>query len=594
MPDDYSTAPAGDTAPESSPDPLGILGWTIGGKYKIQSYLGGGGFGEVYEGYNANLTGQRLVIKFFKRVQAREKFDKEAKILCMLDHPNICRVIDYLPDEGAVVVCFIDGKDTGVMLKDTGALTEQQFLNVARSITSAIAYAHEKKIAHRDIKPGNIIIDKNNNVFLIDFGIAKEMGTEATKTAYTALTPMFAAPERQAGEKGYNPFISDVYETGVTLFNLATNSLPYRNPTNPDTSEWGGVAARRLSPELTRILKKATHPEPAKRYNSAQEMAEDIKDLKAAFGKPRRRSRMALWVILLMVLIVAGYLERDYVVDFWSKLFEAKMAEIKSGDSEAEQTPDDAAEQDGPGQPLSGTQDSSAIDADITEVPDEQPIEPEGGAVSTEELTTEEAVTSEPEVTKQEPPPPPPPPPPPAKANVALTVAPEKDVSLTFDGTGRQPGTRFRIDPGRYEVVVIQPDFPIFRRYYDVNDGPVDLDISLPDEFRTIDTLEFQVALIPPMEYHILEITRNGRKQTIHDFPYLNFQQPVGEWGFRLSVRGIGPAQHSKGQVDSCVIFPFNPQLREVITGNFGILKVGVPTGGDGSVARLLVYWTQI
>jgi serine/threonine-protein kinase len=173
MPDNSDTNPMDSTNPEPEPnsDPLGIIGWVIGGKYKIHSYLGGGGFGEVYEGYNENLSEQKLVIKFFKRVQAREKFDKEAKILCMLDHPNICRVIDYLPDEGAVVVAFIDGRDGSVMLKQSGALEGNLFLKVARGITSAIAYAHNKKIAHRDIKPGNILVDKNENVFLIDFGI---------------------------------------------------------------------------------------------------------------------------------------------------------------------------------------------------------------------------------------------------------------------------------------------------------------------------------------------------------------------------------------------------------------------------------------
>jgi len=232
----------------------------------MKSYIGGGGFGEVYEGYNKNLPEQKLVFKFFKRVQSRDKFAKEAKILCMLDHPNISRVIDYLPDEGAVVVSFIDGKDGSSILKSTGALDEARFLKVARAMTDAIAFAHDKRIAHRDIKPGNIMFDKSGHVYLIDFGIAKEMGGDATKTAYVALTPLFAAPERQAGDQDYNPFLSDIYEMGVTLFNFATNDLPYRNPANPNIREWGGMASEKLSPEVRRILMKATHPNPKERY----------------------------------------------------------------------------------------------------------------------------------------------------------------------------------------------------------------------------------------------------------------------------------------------------------------------------------------
>ena len=171
------------TQRDETGDPLGIIGWIIGSKYKIRSHIGGGGFGEVYEGFNVNLPDQRLVVKFFKRVQSRDKFVKEAKILCLLDHANILRIIDFLPDEGALIVPFIDGIDGAGMLKRSGPLSEGLYLKVARTMTDALAYAHEHKIAHRDIKPGNILIDKNENTYLIDFGIAKEIKDSATKTA---------------------------------------------------------------------------------------------------------------------------------------------------------------------------------------------------------------------------------------------------------------------------------------------------------------------------------------------------------------------------------------------------------------------------
>ncbi|MCP4706656.1 MAG: serine/threonine protein kinase, partial [candidate division Zixibacteria bacterium] len=206
MSDENKTTGWEDNPDENQPlDPLGVIGWVIGSKYKVRSYIGGGGFGEVYSGYNVNLVEQNLVIKFFKKVQERDKFDKEAKILCLLDHPNICRVIDYLPEEGALVVAFIDGHDGKEILRESGPLPSNLLLKVGRTMTSALAYAHNKKIAHRDIKPDNILIDKNENVYLIDFGIAKVMREDATKTAYQALTPMFAAPERQGGDSNYNP-----------------------------------------------------------------------------------------------------------------------------------------------------------------------------------------------------------------------------------------------------------------------------------------------------------------------------------------------------------------------------------------------------
>ena len=191
------------TRPDNSAlDPLGLIGWDIAGKYKVTSYLGGGGFGEVYHGFNINLPEQKLVLKFFKRVAAREQFAREAKILCRLDHPNICRVIDFLSEEGALVVASIDGKDGGMILKKSGKLSEELFLKVARTMTDALAYAHDRQIAHRDIKPANIMIDANERIYLIDFGIAKEVSGGATSTGYQALTPMFAAPERQHATRG--------------------------------------------------------------------------------------------------------------------------------------------------------------------------------------------------------------------------------------------------------------------------------------------------------------------------------------------------------------------------------------------------------
>jgi len=138
-------------------DPQTLIGWEVADKYKILRHLGGGGFGEVYEAFNVNLIVQRVVVKFLKQVRSRDRFEKEAKILCQLDHPNICRIIDFLPDESALVMQFIDGRDFDVILEETGPPTEEIILKVARSVCAATAYAHTRRIAHRDIKPKNIM-----------------------------------------------------------------------------------------------------------------------------------------------------------------------------------------------------------------------------------------------------------------------------------------------------------------------------------------------------------------------------------------------------------------------------------------------------
>lgn len=587
MPDDEQTHPLGDSDSQRPLDPLGIIDWVIGGKYKIKSYLGGGGFGEVYEGYNENLPEQRVVIKFFKRVQAREKFAKEAKILCMLDHPNISRVIDYLPDEGAVIVSFIDGKDGAVILRESGALSEKRFLNVARAMTSAIAYAHQKKIAHRDIKPGNILIDKNENVYLIDFGIAKQTGTDATKTGYSALTPMFAAPERQTGGKDYNPFISDIYEMGITLFNFATSSLPYRNPTNPDVNEWGGLAARKLSPELTDILKKATHPDPKKRYQSAADLAEAFKNLKSAFGLRRRRSKAPLIIVLIVVVLAAaGYLGRDTISDYVAGLTGSpeETELVKPGDIREEvQSPKAAEElqqseqgQAKPDTTRPGVPSSQQSTSSITNKPENQPP-----ATSTTETAAKKIKPAEQK-----------PPPPPAKSEVLAQVTPADDAVLEIGGKRRDLNKRFEIEPGRYQATITQPDYPVLRRTVDLPTGPSNISFDLQKEFSALDTVDVQMALIPPTDNYILEFTRNGRKQTIPNFPYLGMKIPVGEWMIDLTLRGIGLAENQPARIDSCIIYPFNSALRSAVRGESGMLKVN-PAGSPEEAARLLVYWSQ-
>jgi len=606
MPDYDDTNPIDTTQPEDNFDPLGIMGWVIGGKYRIRGYLGGGGFGEVYEACNENLTEQRLVIKFFKRVQAREKFAKEAKILCMLDHPNISRVIDYLPEEGAVVVAFIDGKDGGVILKESGAIKEELFIKVARSISSAIAYAHEKKIAHRDIKPGNIIIDKHENVYLIDFGIAKEMGTEATKTAYTALTPMFAAPERQSGEKGYNPFLSDVYETGITLFNLATNSLPYRNPTNPLVEEWGGMAANRLSPELTRILKKATHPVPAKRYPSAAAMAEDLKSLQAAFGGSRKRSRLPLIAALILIVAIAGYLGRNQITGLWAgrPAVEERPAETTSSPQNVPDQPPDETGGASTGRPSGTAEDVTSVEVEPPPVPAQQQLPEQKPAVAEPQVVAQQdkpadnagkvgddASQGEAEnIPEQKPEPKPQPPP---KSEVFLGIIPSDSVSLTVGGVKRQSGQRFTIDPGKYDVVVVHPDFPIYRGSLDATSGKVDQALDLAELSGALDTIGLQIALIPVETDYVLELKRNGRRKLIFDFPYLGLSQVTGDWLIELDVKPVGAALGKSVKVDSCVIFPFDPALRQVVKGKSGVLRVAGRESQQTTSARLLVYWSQ-
>ena len=577
--------------PDDKPsDPLGIIGWVIGGKYKVHAHIGGGGFGEVYDAYNVNLPEQKLVVKFFKRVQSRDKFAKEAKILCLLDHPNICRIIDFLPEEGAVVMAFINGHDGSAILKSTGALEEQLFVKLARAVTSAIAYAHEKKIAHRDIKPSNIIIDNNDNVYLIDFGIAKEMGTDATRTAYQALTPMFAAPERQSGEQDYNPFLSDIYETGITLFTLATNDMPYRNPVNPNLDEWGGSSARRLSPQLRRILKKATHPDPTKRYRKASDLADEMEKLESAYQSPKKFPLALVLTGLVIIIAVAAFLYQDKVTYYWSKYVPKDLFESKETPPPTATQPDadSAAAAITPAEDTVKADTATAVKTDLPKTApavkktDEKPAPTKPQPAKPQ---TEKPVETKPVETVK------PAPPPPSKTRYVVNITPETNSVLKIDNQNRTPGQPFDLTPGSHELTVVHPDYPVFSDKVRVSGETDNYALDLIDKYNAVEEIEIQLGLNPPpSDKHILELYLNGWKETILSFPVLDFYRLPGEWNIEAKIIVLERDTRRTATVDSCVVFPYGGGPHNVVKGSKGTLKL-IADGQDR--VPLVIFWTD-
>lgn len=544
---------------ESQNDPLGIIGWTVGGKYRIRSYIGGGGFGEVYDGYNVNLPEQKLVIKFFKRVQSRDKFAKEAKILCLLDHPNILRIIDYLPEEGALVVPFIDGKDGATILKESGVLQEKLFLRVARAMTDALAYAHEKKIAHRDLKPGNILIDKNEHIYLIDFGIAKEMGGSATKTAYVALTPLFAAPERQSGDQDYNPFLSDIYELGVTLFNFATNEMPYRNPSHPNPNEWGGATAiKRLSPELRRILRKATNPDPSERYATASDFAREIRNLDIAFGGGKGKSKII--AIAAAVVVVAGgaYLASQFLMKEPSQ---TNTAEQQAVVKKEEPKP-------APNKPEDSQQGVKVIASPPEETKKEEP----------------KPLTAAPKDTVTATPVKPPMP------NLTVRVVPQFNATLYVDGRERALERRIEMEPGRHEIRVLHPDYPLL---IDTLDVSVDKshEYNLTSIYEGAQEVNFRIGVVPDdLKDASLQVSFNGKRRQFknEELPVLDWPVKIGRWQMRFDIT---TAARTAKKIDSLVTFPHGGGPRVRFGGNSATVDFGDARWQNLENIDVVIYW---
>ncbi len=310
-------------ASPSSPgkaDAAGHLGRTIGA-YRLERVLGAGGMGTVYLAERADAEFEhRVAIKLIRPGLGTEdilqRFRNERQVLARLEHPNIARLIDGgATDDGQpyLVMEYVDGEPIDRHCKNR-RLSLRDRLDLFRTVCSAVHYAHQNLIVHRDLKPSNILVDTSGRVKLLDFGVAKMIGTDdgdaggaemhdVTLTGQRVLTPRYASPEQVRGEPVSTA--SDVYSLGVVLFQLLTGELPYRpattsprdleraicedEPTRPSTAardadrdaaglpEEQAVLASRLSGDLDTILLMSLRKEPERRYGSARELADDIR-----------------------------------------------------------------------------------------------------------------------------------------------------------------------------------------------------------------------------------------------------------------------------------------------------------------------------
>jgi serine/threonine-protein kinase len=280
-----------------------MIGTQIG-NYRIEREIGEGGMSHVYVGRNVVATemlpaGYEVVLKVMTEelagdVTARKRFIKEASILSKLRHRYITRFFEFINNEnGAVLVMeFVEGTPVDVLLTERGALPVKDAISVCQCLLEALVYAHGKGIVHRDIKPANLIRENAGVVKVTDFGIAKikEGGggsgqTVLTKSGFLLGTPHYMSPEqirepKDAGAK------SDVYSSGVVLYEMLTGSLPFNSRSLPKLIDaiYRGEkqAPSAIRPEIKKDLEaiviKAMHPRMDQRFETAREFFEALEE----------------------------------------------------------------------------------------------------------------------------------------------------------------------------------------------------------------------------------------------------------------------------------------------------------------------------
>jgi serine/threonine-protein kinase len=307
----------------SESDP--VLGRVIGGKYEIQSLLGGGGMGKVYKARHRALD-KIIAIKvlhgaYQSDAKFAQRFEREALAASKLDHPNSMQVLDFGREpDGLLYIAMelLDGKDLHKILATEGLPSLERTVDIMSQTLAALQAAHGQGIVHRDMKPENIVIvpktsDDGTIVDLVkvcDFGIAKIQDTRAYDDAPTAAplttagmvcgTPEFMSPEQARGLK--LDARSDIYSCGVVLYQMATGRLPFTGDSAigivmkhiMDPPPLPSIVNPAVPPGLEAVILRALEKDQAKRPQSARELRAALRALVAPASESARMSASAV------------------------------------------------------------------------------------------------------------------------------------------------------------------------------------------------------------------------------------------------------------------------------------------------------------
>ncbi|HEU5452052.1 MAG TPA: tetratricopeptide repeat protein [Terriglobales bacterium] len=262
----------------------------FGPRYRIDRLLGQGGMGAVYKAYDKELD-RPVALKLIRpdlatEPQAMGRFKQELLLASKISHKNILRIHDLGEANGVkfISMAYVHGQDLHGLLQ-RGRLTVDEALHIIRPLCGALEAAHSEGVVHRDLKPQNVLLDDQRNVFVTDFGLAKslEVDTGMTMSGQYLGTPRYMAPEQVESHHNVD-HRADLYALGLILYEMVTGDVPFhaetplqlmykrvheapRSPAelNPDLPPW-----------LVQIIVKAIDRDPARRYQSARAMLNDI------------------------------------------------------------------------------------------------------------------------------------------------------------------------------------------------------------------------------------------------------------------------------------------------------------------------------
>jgi serine/threonine protein kinase len=267
-----------------------LAGTTLEGRYRVDELIGRGGMADVYRGNDVMLDRAVAIKVLTERDDGeRDRFLREARSMARLNHRNIVAVYDAGRSDGwsYIVMELVDGRTLGAI--PANELTVHAAVRHYIEILEALAYAHESGVVHRDVKPANVMVLRNGAVKVMDFGLARRTSdmSSATSAGEIVGTIAYLPPERFLGKTA--DARSDLYSVGVMLYETFTGTLPFKSESDDlvavifghvnDPPPAPRTVNRGVAPEVERIILRLLEKEPDRRYQTAHEVAEELRAL---------------------------------------------------------------------------------------------------------------------------------------------------------------------------------------------------------------------------------------------------------------------------------------------------------------------------
>ncbi len=333
------------------------IGSTFAGRYGIIEELGRGGMGTVYKVIDKEIQ-EKVALKLLKPEVAADKkiierFRNELKFARKITHKSVCRMFDLSKEEETLYITmeYVPGEDLKSSIRRMGPLSIGKTIFMIRQVCEGLAEAHSLGVVHRDLKPQNMMIDKQGNAHIMDFGIARSMKAKGiTGTGVMIGTPDYMSPEQVEGKEIDQR--TDIYSLGVILYEMVTGKVPFEGDTpfiialkhKLEVPRDPRQLNRLVSSDISKVILKCMEKDRNKRYQTAEELAADLRKIEEGLPTtdrllPKKKTKLVIArkrrpflvpAILLFVaaVIVGGYFFYDQVLKKGIQEKEQKSAEI--------------------------------------------------------------------------------------------------------------------------------------------------------------------------------------------------------------------------------------------------------------------------